>query len=358
MAGGRGTRFWPRSRRRLPKQLLPITGRYTLLQETTRRLLPAYAWQRILVVTHGEQADEVRRQLPRLPARHVLKEPMGRNTAACIALAAEWIAARESDAVMAVLPADHVIDNGAALRRTLAAACDLAARADTLVTLGIEPTRPETGYGYIELGDAIDSHRGPRMRWIRRFHEKPTAAVAARYLAGGRHLWNSGMFVWRTSVFRAALERYLPAMRRAFDGCWAPAANGTRAQRLARIYRRVPAVSVDVGIMQPLTADRDRTLRAAVVPATFGWNDVGSWIAMADIWGCDRAGNAAVGTILGVAAKNSIVYCPNRLVALVGVQDLIVVDSPDALLICAREHAQDVRKVTDELNRRGWSRYL
>ena len=357
MAGGHGTRFWPRSRRRLPKQLLPITGRRTLLQETARRLLPAFPWERMLVVTSRDQGREVRRQLPRLPANHVLMEPTGRNTAPCIALAAEWIAARQPDAIMAVVPADHVIDSGAALRRALGAACGLAARSDTLVTLGIKPTRPETGYGYIEVAERIARH-APDMYWVRRFHEKPSAPVARRYLASGRHLWNSGMFVWRASVFRQALQNHLPDLRRALDGFWTSTPAGKRAQRLARVYRSLPSVSVDAGIMQPLTAARHASQRVAVVPVRFGWNDVGSWIAMPDIWGHDRAGNAAVGKVLPVATKNSIVYSPERLVALVGVTDLIVVDSADALLICARDRAQDVRKVTDELKRRGWSKYL
>jgi mannose-1-phosphate guanylyltransferase len=357
MAGGQGTRFWPRSRRRVPKQLLPIAGRRTLLQETARRLLPAFAWPRILVVTNREQADEVRHQLPHLPANHVLVEPTGRNTAPCIALAAEWIAARAPDAIMVVVPADHVIDSGTALRRTLRAACNLAARVDTLVTLGITPTRPETAYGYIEVAERI-GRDSPAMHWVRRFHEKPSVRVARRYLAGGRHLWNSGMFVWRTSVFRRVLQEYLPDVRRAFEGFWTTTAGVRRQRRLARVYRSLPSVSVDVGIMQPLTAAPSRGVRVAVVPAKFGWNDVGSWIAMPDIWGCDHAGNAVTGKVLAVASKNSIIYSPERLVALVGVTDLIVVDSADALLICARDRAQDVRKVTDELNERGWLKYL
>jgi len=357
MAGGQGTRFWPRSRRRLPKQLLPIAGRHTLLQETARRLLPAFAWPRILIVTNREQADEVRRQLPHLPADHVLVEPMGRNTAPCIALAAEWIAAREPDAIMAVVPADHVIDSGSALRRTLREAGDLAARTGALVTVGINPTRPETGYGYIEVAERITPD-APAAYWVRRFHEKPSAPVASRYLAGGRHLWNSGMFVWRASVFRQVLQEYLPQLRRALDGFWSSIPAARRERQLARVYRSLPSVSVDVGIMQPLTAARRATQRVAVVPAQFGWNDVGSWIAMPDIWGCDRDGNAAIGKVLPVATKNSIVYSPERLVALVGVTDLIVIDSADALLICARDRAQDVRRVTNELKQRGWSKYL
>jgi mannose-1-phosphate guanylyltransferase len=362
MAGGQGTRFWPRSRRHLPKQLLSIGGRYTLLQETARRLLPMFSWKRVIVVTNEEQAPEVRRQLPCLPAENVLVEPVGRNTAPCLVLAAQWIAARESDALMVSVPADHVIDSAPALRRTLSTACAIAAVEDALVTVGIEPTRAETGYGYIELGEKV-GRRVPAAHWVRRFHEKPSAPVARRYLADGRHLWNSGMFAWRIGVFRAAIERYLPQTLRALDGVWLASA-GSRgkptpsAARLRRIYRKLASVSVDLGVMQPLSVARDGGLRVAVVRARFGWNDVGSWAAMSEVWGLDKTGNAAKGKVLSVAARDTIVYCPDRLVALVGVNDLIVVDSADALLICARDRAQDVRKVTDELKRRGWSRYL
>jgi mannose-1-phosphate guanylyltransferase len=357
MAGGRGTRFWPRSRRHHPKQLLAIAGQRTLLQQTAHRLLPAFPWERMLVVTNRDQGPEVRRQLPGLPANRVLLEPMGRNTAPCIALAAEWIAAHEPGAIMVVVPADHVIDSGTALRRALRAACGLAARTDTLVTLGIKPTRPETGYGYIEVAERVGPQT-PAMYWVRRFHEKPSASVARRYLASGRHLWNSGMFVWRASVFRQALREYLPDLRRALDGLWSSGYAGKRERRLARAYRHLPSVSVDVGVMQPLTVARHARQRVAVMPVGFGWSDVGSWIAMPAIWGRDRAGNAALGKVLPVATKNSIVYSPERLVALLGVTDLIVIDSADAVLVCARDRAQDVRKVTDELERRGWSTYL
>jgi mannose-1-phosphate guanylyltransferase len=355
MAGGQGTRFWPRSRRPLPKQLLAIGGRRTLLQETVRRLVPLFPWRRVLVVTNAEHATEVHRQLPRIPADQILVEPEGRNTLACIALAGEWIRERVGDAVMTVVPADHVIKDAAALRRTLDAALKLAEGRDCLVTLGIEPTRPETGYGYIEAGGAIGAVTPPA-QWVRRFHEKPAAAVAKRYVASGRYLWNSGMFVWKASVFHAALERCAPAVPDALRGVWR-SSRGAQS-RLRRAYRTLPAVSVDIGLMQPITRLAPPAPRVAVVRADFDWNDVGSWMAMPELWGCDAAGNASLGKLVSVEAGDSIIYSPDRLVALVGVRNLIVVDSPDALLICSRERAQDVRVVTRELQRRGWARYL
>ena len=355
MAGGQGTRFWPRSRARVPKQLLRMTGRHTLLQQTVRRLLPLCSWRHIIVVCSQEHAAEVRRQLPRVPAGQILIEPIGRNTAPCIALAAEWIAQRVGDAVMIVAPADHVIRDEPRLRATLRQACALAANRACLVTLGIEPTRAETGYGYIETGPVID-RRQPAAAWVQRFHEKPSARVAKHYVAGKRHLWNSGIFVWKASAFRAALQRHLPEVRQTLAGIWSAARGQT--QRLQRAYRALPSVSVDVGIMQPVAAERRSPTPVAVVRARFDWNDVGSWGAMPEIWGCDEEGNAAVGTVLPIETTGAVVYSPDRLVALVGVRDLIVVDSPDALLICTRGRAQDVRRVSEVLKQRGLSRYL
>jgi mannose-1-phosphate guanylyltransferase len=377
MAGGHGTRFWPASRFKAPKQLLSITGRHTLLQETTRRLRSLFSWRRMLVVTNVEHAAEVRRQLPRIPAEHILVEPTGRNTAACIALAAEWIATRVGNAVMVALPADHVIKDVDGLQRTLRAAADLAARQHCLVTIGVPPARAETGYGYVEVGSPIAGPTGASF-WVRRFHEKPIASVARRYAASGRHLWNAGMFAWETEVFQRALDLCLPEVRGALKGvfCVHPdsrqgrrvgsgrrrgrdaGARSASALRVRRAYRRLPSVSVDVGIMERIVARRRDAPRVAVVRASFDWNDVGSWVAMPEVWGCDKLGNASLGKVLPVDAADSIVYSPGRLVALVGVKGLIVVDSPDALLICARDRAQDVRTVPHELKARGWSRYV
>lgn len=355
MAGGQGTRFWPRSRRRLPKHLLCVSGRRTLLQETAHRLLPLFPWRRMLVVTNKEQAAEVRRQLPRIPSNQVLEEPVGRNTLGCIALASEWIAARDADALMVALPADHVIKDAAELRRTIRVACALAARQRCLVTLGIAPNRPETGYGYIQIGLQIGTD-GANAFWVRRFHEKPSAAAARRYVSSGGYLWNSGMFIWQVSAFRAALDRVAPQVSETLSGVWS-SPRGVR-QRLQRAYRALPSVSVDVGVLQPLSVMRKDAPRIAVLRAQFDWNDVGSWVSLPEVWGCDAEGNAALGRTLAVDASGSIVYAPERLVALIGTKDLIVVDSPDALLICARERAQDVRRITDLLKQRRWSRYL
>lgn len=352
MAGGQSTRFWPLSRRRVPKQLLAVAGKRTLLQETARRLRPLVPWHRMLVVTAAEHAHAVHRQLPLVPHEQILVEPVGRNTAACIALAAEWIATRAGDGLMLVVPADHVVKDGRGLRQTLRAAADLATDQDCLVTIGIPATRPETGYGYIALADAI-GRRVPKAFWVRRFHEKPSPSTARRYVASGQYLWNSGMFVWKASVFRRALQRCVPRLRERLDGVWT-SRRGV-ARRLRGTYQGLPAVSVDVGVMQPMSAWKGAV---AVVRGAFDWIDAGTWGAMAELWKGDGNGNATPGRLLAIDATGCIVYSPRHLTALVGVKDLIVVENDGALLVCARDRAQDVRRVVAALQARGWSQYV
>lgn len=355
MAGGHSTRFWPLGRRRLPKQLLALSGRRTLLQETAARLIPLVSARGLLVVTAAEHAAEVHRQLPRVPRENILVEPRGRNTAACITLAAEWITATCGDALMLVVPADHVVREARPLRDALTRAGALARRGNFLVLVGMQPTRPETGYGYIRVGDPVPDSLADGAAWVRAFHEKPAPATAQRYVASGEYLWNSGMFAWNAGTFLAAIETCLPAVRRALAGVWnAP----DPAARLRRAYRRLPDISVDVGVLQPLGKRRRGVARVAVTAAGFRWLDVGSWSAMPELWGCDEAGNAAVGTVVSVDAGGCVVYAPDRLVALVGVRDLVVAESGGALLVCPRERAQDVRTVTRVLAQRRLARFL
>jgi len=355
MAGGHSTRFWPLGRRRLPKQLLALTGRHPLLQETASRLVPLVSWRGVLVVTGAAHAAEVQRQLPRLPPANILVEPQGRNTAACIALAAEWITTVCGDGLMLVVPADHVVRDATALRDALSRAGALARLGAQLVLVGMQPTHAETGYGYIRVGAPLPPAIAPGAAWVRGFHEKPTRITAQRYVASGEYLWNSGMFAWTASTFLEALEPCLPAVRRALAGVWSAA---KPADRIRRAYRRLPNVSVDVGVLQPLSKRRGAPARIAVVPAGFAWLDVGSWSAMPALWGCDDAGNAVVGTLVPVDARGCVVYAPNRLVALVGVRDLVVVESGGAMLVCPRDRAQDVRQVTRALEQRRLVRFL
>ena len=341
IAGGSGTRFWPRSRARVPKQLLPLLGARSMLQETIARVSPPIARERLLVVTGRRQAGAVRRQLAGLSAT-VVVEPEARSTAPAIALAALRIAARDPDAVMAVLPADHAIANVAAFRRDLRLALDVAERTSALVTIGVVPTHPETGYGYIRVGRPIRGTRG-RAAHVAGFVEKPTRPRAEALLARGDVLWNSGIFAWRVSAILAALRRHLPAVVRTLE-----AAGG---RGLAAAYRRLRTVSIDHGVLE-------HAAEVAVVRARFDWSDVGSWAAVAALWAGGNGRNVLRGRSLAIDSRGCLVDGGKRLVAVLGVDDLVVVDTPDAVLVCRKDRSQDVRLVVDELRRRGLTRYL
>jgi mannose-1-phosphate guanylyltransferase len=330
LAGGSGTRFWPRSRLRLPKQLLPIAARRTMLEETAARVAPLVRPARTWVVTTGPQARAVRAVMP---AAQLLVEPVARNTAAAVALAAVCVARQSPRAPMAVLPADHAIGDVAAFRR------------DLTLALGVAPTRPETGYGYIRVGDPIEGE-GARVAWVRGFIEKPDRARAEALVAESNTLWNAGIFAWRADAILAALREHLPALLGPIE---AAVARGGRAA-LVRAYRRVPAVSIDTGVLE-------RARRVAVVRTRFAWSDVGSWAALEGLWRDGRP-NAVRGRTVAIDSTGCVVDSPARLVALLGVEDLVVVDTPDALLVCHKARAQDVRLVVEALRRRRLGRYL
>jgi len=347
MAGGSGTRFWPRSRARVPKQLLPILGGRSMLAETCARIAPVVGRDRVLIVTGRTHARAVRAALPRLPAANVLVEPAGRNTAAAIALAALHVARVAPEAVMVVLPADHAIGDLPVFRADVGLALDVAARTGALVTIGVRPTHPETGYGYIRPGAAVAGARG-RVAWVDAFVEKPDRARAERLLAERRALWNAGIFAWRVSSILAELRANLPAVVRPLE---AAVAAGTR-RALTAAYRRVPSISIDYGVLE-------RARRVAVVRARFRWSDVGSWAALAALWGGNgEGGNALRGRTVPIDSHGCLVDSPQRLVALVGVRDLVVIDANDAVLVCRKDRAQDVRLVVEELRRRGLRQYL
>lgn len=332
LAGGGGTRLWPASRRVRPKQFLPLApGGRSLLEATVaraRRLVPA---ERVLVVTSGEQADAVRATLPELPAANVLVEPVGRSTAPAVALAARTLAARgEPGALLAVLPSDHAVGDEAAFLRTLEAA--LAAARTHLVTVGIPPAYPSTGYGYLELGDRTD---GPA-REVRRFVEKPDAERARAFVASGRYLWNSGMFFFRACRILDEVRRHLPEV-------WA----ALESDR----YAEAPTISLDYGVME-------RTEDIWAVPGEFGWCDLGHWADLAAVHPPDADGHVRVGgPLLALDARDNVVVGA-PLVALVGVEGLVVVATEDAVLVVPRARAQEVRRVVGELKTRGLEQYL
>ena len=342
MAGGSGTRFWPRSRRRMPKQLLRVIGSRTLLQATVHRLRGLVPPGQILIVTHADHAAEVRRQLPHVPRANVLIEPQARNTAPCIALATLEIARRAPRATCVVLPADHAVGDVNAFRATLTRALAWADGTRSPVTIGIRPTAPDTGYGYIRQGESV----GPGVRTVRSFEEKPGAARARRFVASGRYRWNSGIFVWRTDTVLDLFARHLPDVTSTLARVFSLPASRRKAA-LARAYARLASVSIDYGIMEKAST-------VLVVDGDFGWSDVGSWAALGGL----ARSNGRVAPVVAVDASRYVVFSPERLVALVGVDDLIVVDAADAVLICRRDRAQDVRRVVHELERRGLDAYL
>jgi mannose-1-phosphate guanylyltransferase len=348
MAGGAGTRFWPRSRIRRPKQLLPIAGAASMIRTTFERLLPLVPPAQILVVTRAEQEHALRDELPELPPANLLVEPTGRNTAACIALAAAVLRARGVAATepMLVLPSDHAIAKEAAFRAVLAAAERVLQTHDVLLTLGIQPSRPETGYGYIRRGEPAALVGETTFHRVERFVEKPDLDLAQRLAADGAHLWNSGMFLWRLGRIQAELERHVPALGEALRRLQASYGTSGWDAALEETYRNAPSLSIDYGVME-------RAAAVWVAAVDLGWSDVGTWASLAEVRPRDEAGNVLPRGSLAVAASGNVVDCTGRTVVLLGVSDLIVVDSEDALLVCHRDRAQEVGEIPERLRRRG-----
>lgn len=355
LAGGRGTRFWPRSRKRAPKQLLNIIGADTMLQQTATRLSPLFSHANLWIVTNEDQAAEVRKQLPRVAKSHVLAEPVGRNTAAAIGLAAIHLRHTHGDALMAVLPADHYIAQAAKYRALVQDALRVAMVPEQIAVLGIPPTRPETGFGYIERGK-IARRVGKNSTYdVRRFTEKPSLAVAKRYVASGRYFWNAGMFFWRVSTFMENLKRYAPKPHAALEKLSSTIGTPRYARALRTIYPRLKNISVDYAILEPATRNPKRPV-AHVLPAEIEWSDIGSWEAVYElIAGAAKKktpGNISAGRHFALNADNNFLWSPDKFVAAIGVNDLVIVESPDALLICPRDRAQDVGKIVKWLEAR------
>ena len=342
MAGGSGTRFWPASRRARPKQFLPIAGESSMIAETVARLEGLVPLERVLVVTSGDLAPQVLECLPELPPENVLVEPVGRNTAPCVALAALEIERRSADSVHLVLPADHVIEPAASFRASLAAAVEEACREERLVTLGVRPTFPATGYGYIELAEELARHGDFSAHRAVRFVEKPDRERAETFLEAGSFLWNAGIFVWRTAVVLDALRTHAPEVV-------APLAEAGRATGLEELYPTLPALPIDVAVME-------QAENRSVLPIDYRWNDVGSWTSLPEVNVLDAAGNCASGggRHLALDARENIVYGePGSLTALVGVEGLVVVRAGDAVLVCPKERAQEVKAVVERLAEEG-----
>ena len=357
IAGGKGTRFWPLSRSQRPKQLLKILSPKSLIEETADRVLPLTGRSQTLVVTIAEQLAPLRKELSRLPKDNFLAEPMGRNTAPCIGLAALEVLRRDREGIMIVLPADHWVADANAFRRTLKKAVELAVNHDRLVTIGIRPAYPETGYGYILKSQRLSGKAGGYR--VKKFREKPKLALAQRLIRQGS-LWNSGIFVWRAATLLDLMKRYQPEIAQGLErikqsagGKPLAASTSRLRQTIAEEYQKMPSVSIDVAVMEPASAEG----KVLTLDADFGWSDIGSWAAVHRMLPQDTDGNAGNGRWLGLGATNCLVHAPDRLVVLLGIDHAVVVDTPDALLVGDLRRSQEVRELVDHLHQKGYGSY-
>ena len=350
LAGGRGTRFWPLSRRRRAKQLLALDGKQTMIQQTVRRLSPLAAADHFWIITNEDSHQEIVQQLPRLGKKQILAEPLGRNTAPAIGLAAFILQRSHPDAVVGLFPSDHVIGDEDKFRDVLKRGIEIAGSGEFIVVLGIHPTRAETGYGYIEVGSAFDTD-GSR---VRRFTEKPDAERAAGFLTAGNYFWNSGMFLWSSRTLVNALREHLPKTAAVLERIAADFGTRKFTSTFGKLYPQCENISIDYAVLEPRSAKGEQNSSVVCLPAAFGWNDLGSWTALHEHHTAKREpldGNLILGKgMFTLHASGNYVHSLGKFVAVVGVKDLVVVETDDALLITTREHAQDVGKIVKYLD--------
>lgn len=354
MAGGSGTRFWPASRAHLPKQLLPLAGDHTLLEDTVARLHGLVSAERTLVVTSERLENVVRQQLPDVPEAGIVGEPCKRDTAPCVALAALLVSRHDPDATMAVMPSDHVIRPEQAFRDAIEqAAAIVEHNPQRLVTFGIPPTYPAESFGYIERGDALaEAHGSARGFSVRRFREKPPASVAQEYLDAGTFLWNAGIFVWKAATILEAMRARQPECMSHLDAIVQSWDTPDRRRVFAEEFAAIKGISIDYAVLEHATD-------VAVLEAPFTWDDLGGWSAVARQRGSDAEGNTIAGKHLGITTTNSVVQASgNHLVVTIGLENILVVHTPDATLVADRSREEAVRQVVTELESRGWNDYL
>jgi mannose-1-phosphate guanylyltransferase/mannose-6-phosphate isomerase len=355
MAGGSGTRFWPLSRQLFPKQLLKIIGDETLIQQTMRRVVAGTPPDRVMISTNPPQAESIRVQLSEwkdaLKDNFVL-EPVARNTAPAIGLVALHLMRRDPEAVMLIVPADHIVKGQKDFDAAVALAADLAEQG-LLVTFGIKPIRAETGYGYIKPdAKRVLGKRGTLKGYpVGRFVEKPDAVKAAQYLKAGEYFWNSGMFVWRAATILEEIRRHQPSLGRGMERIGRLLDEQASRAAVDDVYKGLPAISIDNGVME-------KSDKAAMVPVSFKWSDVGSWGSLDEVAGKDKAGNVIGGRVVDIDSQRSVVYGDRRVVATIGLTDMVVVDTPDATLVCPKSRAQDVKKIVDILKQQGAPEHL
>lgn len=351
MAGGKGERFWPKSRTHLPKQFLNISGNKSMIQQSIARLEKLIDIDQIFVVTNGLYAELIKAQIPHLPANNIIIEPIGRNTAPCIGLASIIIEERFPDSTMIVIPSDHIIENEEGFITILKTAVEVAQDNSNLVTLGITPTYPETGYGYIESSSSYTTINELDVYKVNNFVEKPDLEKAQTYLDAGNFYWNSGIFVWKVSVIRSYIQKLMPDMHDVLETMKATFGTKQREDTINSEFHKMPDQSIDYGIMEKVD-------NIYMIPCVLGWDDVGSWTALDRISELDENGNVIKGNILNLDTKRCIIESNGKLIATLGIEDLIIVDTEDVTLICTKDKAQEVKMLLKELRTQKLEQYL
>jgi mannose-1-phosphate guanylyltransferase len=351
IAGGKGMRFWPLSRARMPKQFLPIASSRTMLEETVRRILPLVPPKKILTVANAAQTKIIARLLPRFPKGNLLVEPAGLNTGPSLLLAMARIFLKNPDAVVAVLPADHVITDIPTFLKKIEAAAAAAASEEALIIFGIPPTFPSSGFGYIHCRrENPRSILNEKFFEVESFKEKPSHDQALEFIREGNHFWNSGMFIWRAGVFARKIENFAPD----FHAHWLEVLDAVKSRsriKLATVFKEIPAISIDYALME-------KARGVLACEGNFGWSDVGAWSALAGIWDTDAEGNAVIGESVILDSRKTICYNPGKLTALLGVEDLIVINTKDVLLVCRKNQDQRVKEILEILTKKGKGEYL
>ncbi|MEK3725872.1 mannose-1-phosphate guanylyltransferase [Paenibacillus sp. FSL H8-0034] len=351
MAGGRGERFWPRSRVHLPKQFLNISGNKSMIQQTVYRLQTLVPVEQIFIITNELYAELIKVQLPSLPLDNIIIEPVGRNTAPCVGLASIIIEEKYPESSMIVIPSDHIIKNENEFINILQTAVLASEQGENLVTLGITPTYPETGYGYIESTNQAIQINDLSVFKVNKFVEKPDEKTADSYLKAGNYYWNSGIFVWKTSVIRAYIKKLMPEIHDLLETMKAAFLLDERNEVIKSEFSKMPDQSIDYGIME-------KANDIYVIPCMLGWDDVGSWTALERIDDLDDNGNVIRGNTINIDTKRCIIESNGKLIATLGVEDLIIVETEDVTLICKKEKAQEIKSLIRELKIQKLEKYL
>ncbi|RJP60706.1 MAG: mannose-1-phosphate guanylyltransferase [Candidatus Auribacter fodinae] len=351
MAGGKGERFWPLSRLKTPKQLLAITSERTMIQETVGRISEYIPVDNILIITNIAQKAVIEQQLPHIPASRIIAEPCGRNTAPCIALAAAVISSESPNAVMLVLPADHIIHDREKFSATIKDTIEQAQTEKALFTIGIHPEHPATGYGYIHAGESVQLDCDTKFYVVKEFMEKPDLPTAQKFLASGEYFWNSGIFVWRTDVIVDCIKNFMPDLYDGYLKMRQSALSGDLDSLLPVIYPTLPSISVDYGIME-------KAKKVMMAKSRFDWDDVGAWDAVAKHFTPDNDNNVINGRFLGIDTSGCTVFSKRHFVGTIGVENLIIVVTDDAVLVCNKDNAQDVKLLVQNIAKSKDMEYL